>query len=207
MELPSVQAWLVAVYGLVLLGVAWGFDRMAARVSHKAATWRTSGFVYHPDHDAWRCPQDQWLWPTSFDPTNRVMRYRGKPAVCNSCPVKSSCTASDLGREITREVDPWPYSEAGRFHRGIACVIVVLALVMPLAALIAQHSASDVLVLATTVVVVLAAGAPLARHLVRTPAGAPQHLPHLSRDEAIAASQIDRYRTRWGVGKGGGNPT
>ena len=44
----------------------------------------SGGFSYHEDHDAWTCPEDQWLWPQSFDPDNRVMRYRGSPTVCNS---------------------------------------------------------------------------------------------------------------------------
>ena len=110
----------VPVHALVLIAIAWCFDEMARRVSRRAARWRTGGFVYHPDHDAWVCPQDHWLWPTSFDPQHRVMRYRASPVVCNSCPVKSDCTTSEHGRELSREVDPWPYSDSGRFHRGIA---------------------------------------------------------------------------------------
>ena len=112
-------------------------------------------FTYHADHDAWQCPQDQWLWPTSFDPHSRVMRYRAKPSVCNSCPVKSTCTTSDHGREISRDIDPWPYSEAGQFHRGIACAIAGLALVMVLAMMLAEHNAADLVVLLVTALVVV----------------------------------------------------
>ena len=72
----------------------------------RAADWQTGGFTYHADHDAWQCPKDEWLWPTSFDPANRVMRYRARPAVCNTCPVKADCTSSPHGREISRHVDP-----------------------------------------------------------------------------------------------------
>ena len=115
---------------------------MARRSSARAARWRTGGFVYHADHDAWVCPRDQWLWPTSFDPENRVMRYRALPTVCGSCPIKSNCTTSKHGREVSREVDPWPHSETGRFHRGIACAVAVVALVMPMGMMIGQHSPS-----------------------------------------------------------------
>ena len=45
----------------------------AARATH----WTTGSFRYHADHDAWQCPQDQWLWPTSFDPENRVTSSAG----------------------------------------------------------------------------------------------------------------------------------
>lgn len=195
---PSTGVWLLVAYSLGLLAVAWGFDLMAKRVSFRAAKWRTGNFTYHPDHDAWQCPQDQLLWPTSFDPDNRVMRYRAKPSVCNSCPVKADCTTSEHGREITREVDPWPYSEAGQFHRGIACAVAGLALVMVVAMLIAEHSAADTLVLVTTGVLIAAGTIPLARHLWRNPANAPNHLPHHSGAEAMAALTADRFATSWG---------
>ena len=44
------------------------------------------GFTYHEDHDAWTVPEDQWLWPQSFDPENRVMRYRGSPTHLQRLP-------------------------------------------------------------------------------------------------------------------------
>ena len=100
--------------------------------------------------------------------------------MCNSCPVKATCTTSDHGREVSREIDPWPYSEAGQFHRGIACVIAALALVMVLAMMFAEHSASDLVVLLVTALVVVGAGIPLARHLWASPANAPDHVPHRS---------------------------
>jgi len=195
---PATSVWLVAAYALLLVAIGWGFDLMARHASARAARWRTGRFVYHADHDAWVCPQDQWLWPTSFDPQHRVMRYRAKPSVCNSCPVKSTCTSSHHGREIRREIDPWPYSEAGRFHRGIACVVVGLALIMLLGMLIGEHSGADVLVLLTTALVVVAASFPLARHLWTTPSNAPDHLPHRTGEQEALATMIDRYSTRWG---------
>ena len=198
MSPPSVTAWLVAGYAILLVAVAWGFDSMARRTSARALRWRTGQFTYHTDHDAWKCPEDQWLWPTSFDPANRVMRYRAKPAVCNNCPVKSTCTTSSHGREISREVDPWPHSEAGQFHRGIACVIAGLALILLAATLIDQHGTGDVIVLLTTAVVVAAATVPLARHLWSSPANAPDHLPHRTGEQELSAATVDRFTTRWG---------
>lgn len=200
MSPPAASVWLMAGYALALVAVAWGFDMMARRASMRAARWRTGLFTYHADHDAWQCPQDQWLWPTSFDPQSRVMRYRAKPSVCNSCPVKSTCTTSDHGREISRDIDPWPYSEAGQFHRGIACAIAGLALVMVLAMMLAEHNAADIVVLLVTAMVVVAAGLPLARHLWASPANAPDHLPHRSGEQEMTAVAADRFSTRWGGG-------
>ncbi|PQP40375.1 MULTISPECIES: hypothetical protein [Mycolicibacterium] len=197
---PDVVTWLIAGYALLLTLVAWGFDVMAKRTSHRAAGWRTGGFVYHPSHDAWQCPQDEWLWPTSFDPNNRVMRYRAKPAVCNHCPVKADCTESPHGREISRHVDPWPFSEAGRFHRGIACAVAALAILMPLGQALSVGNAADLLVGGITALVVALVCAPLFRHLWVAKVIPPEHIPHRSAHEEAAAAAIDKYSTKWGVG-------
>lgn len=201
MASPTVAAWLVAGYALALVAAAWGVDVMARRVSQRAAQWRSGQFRYHADHDAWVCPEDQWLWPSSFDPKHRVMRYRAKPSVCNSCPVKSTCTTSEHGREISREIDPWPHSEAGRFHRGIACCVAALGVVMPLVMLARLHSPADLLVLIGVVTIVTAAGLPLAGHLWRTPSNAPEQVAHRSGMEEQVAIAVDRYSTRWGTGR------
>ncbi|OBI86876.1 hypothetical protein [Mycobacterium asiaticum] len=199
---PDTSAWLIAGYSLILVAIGWCFDVMARHASARAAAWRTGQFRYRPDHDAWVCPQDHWLWPTSFDPKHRVMRYRALPVVCNSCPVKSTCTTSDHGREISRDIDPWPHSEAGRFHRGIACSVAAFGIVLPMATLVTNHSPADALVLTGTAAVVVLFGLPLARHLWNTPANAPEHLPHRTAIEDQVAAAIDRYSTRWGGWEG-----
>ncbi len=43
--------------------------------------------------------------------------------MCNTCPVKDACTVSHHGREVTRQLDPWPHSDSGRFHRGSALAV------------------------------------------------------------------------------------
>ncbi|MEO7058987.1 MAG: hypothetical protein ABI083_04665 [Lapillicoccus sp.] len=196
MTRPSDAALLVVLYAVFLLGVAYGFDRLARRTSVRAARWRTGSFTYHRDHDAWLCPQEQWLWPQSFDPDQRVMRYRAKPTVCNACPVKQTCTSSTQGREITREVDPWPHSEAGRFHRGIACCIALLAVALPAGMLFSRPRLTDTLLLLASVAVAVLAGIPLARHLWRTPSGFPEEVPHVRAGASPAPA--DRFATRWG---------
>lgn len=181
----GVATWLACGYGLVLLGVAYGIDLLARRASAMLEGRGRGGFVYHADHDAWLCPQDQWLWPHSFDPENRVMRYRADPLVCNSCPVKDTCTFSNAGREIRRHVDPWPASEAARFHRGIACTVTVLAVVWPLATILSGPPASDMIVLGTVTFLVTIGAAPLWAHLRRTPAD-PMGVLVKSSDDAVA---------------------
>lgn len=194
-------AWLAAGYGVILVLVAYGIDRLARRAQSTIQEQRTPGFVYHQDHDAWLCPEDQWLWPKSFDPDNRVMRYRGSPTVCNSCPVKDSCTTSEDGREMRRMVDTWPASESARFHRGIACVVTVLALLWPLASVFAVDGwQSQVFLLAVSAVVV-AASAPLWAHLRHTPADPNgvlvRSLDQNLEERTIAARAVARRRTTY----------
>jgi len=169
--------WLTAGYAVFLVLVAHGFDRLARVMARRSERWRTGTFTYHRDHDAWVCPQDQWLWPVSFDADNRVMRYRATPTVCNACLVKASCTTSSTGREITREIDPWPHSEAGRFHRGIACTIAALACSLPLVSLVPERDALDAVVLLATVAFAGIASVPLISHFWNTPDGFPEHVP------------------------------
>lgn len=186
----DVTVWLTCGYAAFLLLAAYGLDLMAERTSRRSADWRSGSFTYHEDHDAWVCPEDQWLWPQSFDPDNRVMRYRASPTVCNSCPVKDTCTTSDSGREISRSVDPWPHSEAGRFHRGMACSMVVLAIVAPLVTMVGS-SAAESGVLAAAAVLVGLTSWPLWSHLRHAPAGFPAHVP-------VEKDGGDRFTTRWG---------
>jgi hypothetical protein len=190
----STNVILVCGYSGFLLAVAYGFDAMARRVAARARGWRTGSFRYHPDHDAWTCPQDQWLWPTTYDAEQRIVRYRAKPSVCNACPVKDSCTTSPHGREVTREIDPWPHSEAGRFHRGIACCVALMGVFLPLGMLLSRPAPTDLLVLVATIALVGLASVPLARHLWRTPSGFPEHIPQQA---VYEEPPKDPFATRW----------
>lgn len=197
----EVSAWLAVGYAVVLVAIAYGIDRLAKRAQTTVADQRTPGFKYHEDHDAWLCPEDQWLWPQSFDPDNRVMRYRGSPSVCNSCPVKDTCTTSDDGREMKRMIDIWPASESARFHRGIACAVTVLAVLWPLAtAFTVDARTSQVLLLAVSAAAAVAS-LPLWAHLRHTPAD-PHGVLVKSLDENVldrsaAAAALARRRTSY----------
>lgn len=169
----SPEVVLFSGYSVLLLLVACSLDRLARHSHARSERYRTAGFRYHPDHDAWVCPQDQMLWPSMYDEQQRLMRYRAKPSVCNACPVKSDCTTSPLGREITRPTEPWPHSEAARFHRGLVLVLIGLAGLLLVVMAVRHQQAGDLAVIA----VPLAACAVLAHrftdHFRRTPAGFP----------------------------------
>ncbi len=183
----STPAWLACGYALALLLFAYGIDALARRASRSSHMSATTGFVFHEDHDAWLCPQDQWLWPTTFDPDNRVMRYRGSPGICNACPVKSTCTTSTAGREVVRAVDPWPASEAARFHRGIACAVVVMGVLWPIGMTFTRPPLVESALLLGVAAVVALGGLPLFAHLRASPASFPEGVAVASLDETLAA--------------------
>lgn len=223
--MPDPTVWLICGYAAFLLAAAWGIDVLGRRSAERSASWRTGNFVYHPDNDAWKCHEDKWLWPASFDPDKRVIRYVGQHEICGRCPVKDACSPSPGPRELTRQLDPWPFSEAGRFQRGIALAVAVVGVVLPAGALVGSHGPLDAVVLGTTIAVLLGAGVwPLARHLWRSPANFPEHLeregmaetaaarpaaldpaasaahpgaPDLTAAAAAARALTDRYATRW----------
>lgn len=197
------------LYAVFLLGVAHALDRLARRAAARSRAWHSGGFTYHAGHDAWRCPQDQWLWPHSFDPEHRVVRYRASPVVCNACPVKSTCTSTERGREVSRGVDPWPASEAERFHRGIACVVALLAVAWPLVSALTVDAPWASPALVGIGVAVGLGGWPLWSHLRRSPAGFPEHLRTRTLDEgadldALTAQRESRRRTTYRSDRRGG---
>lgn len=197
------DAWLAAGYCLALVGLAYVIDALARRAAAVSEGGVAGGFTFHEDHDAWKCPEDQWLWPQSFDPENRVMRYRGTPSICNACPVKDTCTTSHSGREMQRPVDSWPASEAARFHRSIACVVVVLGLIWPAGVAVTGPGTDSLLVLGVGVLAALGSSVPLWSHLRRSPVYIPEGMTHASLDEvlaerAAAASALARRRSSYG---------
>lgn len=185
-------------YVVLLLVIAAGLERLARHAADRSARYRTAGFTYRPQHDHWVCPRDEPLWPYEVDRQHRLVRYRARPSVCNACPVKADCTTSPDGREIVRTVDPWPHSEAGRFHRAVSVTLVCVAAGFLVAATVAWHRPAD-----------LAAELPVAgltgwllwywgRDMLRTPSGFPDQVERLPATAAArGGAGAPRTGTTW----------
>jgi hypothetical protein len=144
------EVLVVVGYAVFLLSISLGLDTMA-RLSHaRSERYRTAGFSYHHTHDAWICPEDQILLRSETDHERRLVRYRGRPQICNHCPTKSDCTDSDDGREVVRAMDPWPHSEAGRFHRGISLALTLIASPILTVEALRNHAPLELAVLGAT---------------------------------------------------------
>ena len=149
----ATESLLAAGYALFLVLVGLGLDLLARHSHRRSELFRTAGFNYDPHDDSWECPEGEPLHRIETDMQQRVARYRARAHVCNSCPRKSDCTDSDAGRELTRALDPWPHSEVGRFHRGIAVAIVCFGVLVLAAGFVLHHATGDLAVLGAALLV------------------------------------------------------
>jgi disulfide bond formation protein DsbB len=167
------EVLLAVGYAIFLLGAALGLDLLARHSHARSERYRTAGFTYHPSHDAWICPEDQLLVRSEVDHERRLVRYRGRPQICNYCLAKAECTDSDEGREVVRAMDPWPHSEAGRFHRGISLAVAVIAGLILAAEAVRNHASLELAVLGMVFAAVMLAAWHLHAAFRATPANFP----------------------------------
>jgi len=193
----SAEVLLAAGYAATMLAGAFVLEWLSAHTHRRALRYRTAGFRYDASGDHWVCPEGQHLWPHEFDHERRLVRYRAKAHICNGCPVKVKCTDSDQGREIVRPLDPWPHSEAGRFHRVVALLMVAVA-VLVLTVAGARHHASDEAALVLGLLVVSVGTAVfLARDLRRHPANFPAASASHGLRMVSTGADGARARSRW----------
>jgi hypothetical protein len=191
----SAEVVLGAGYAGLLVAGAFVLEWLSAHTHRRSLRYRTAGFTYDETQDHWECPEGQHLWPHELDHERRLVRYRAKAHICNGCPRKAACTDSDRGREIVRPLDPWPHSEAGRFHRTISLLMVALAALILVVEAARHHERSEAaLLLGLTIAAALAAG-----WLQRDLRAHPANFPAPAASQGLVATGADgrRPRSRW----------
>jgi hypothetical protein len=169
----ATESILAAGYGLFLALCALGLDALARHSHRRSERYRTGGFAYLEQVDAWECPEGERLHRVETDLQMRLARYRARAHVCNACRLKDACTDSDDGREIAQALDPWPHSEAGRFHRGIALAMVGFAVLVICAGAGLNHGAADFAVLGAALLLSTLVGLYLLAGFRSAPSGFP----------------------------------
>ena len=74
-------------------------------------------------------------------------------------------------------IDPWPYSEAGLFHRGMTVCAMVAALALPVGMFFVARSVAEVVALVATIAIVCLALVPTAASMRHRPVDIPEGLP------------------------------
>ncbi len=169
----ATESLLAAGYALFLAAAALGLDLLARHSHRRSELYRTAGFTFHEHLDAWECPEGETLHRIETDLERRLARYRARAHVCNACPRKADCTDSDEGRELSRTLDPWPHSEAGRFHRVIAIAIACFGVLVLGAGAALHHGAGDLAVLGGALLVSTGTAVYLLADLRAAPSGFP----------------------------------
>ncbi len=188
------EVLLAASYAGFLTCGAFALEWLSAHTHRRALRYRTAGFTYDTDRDHWQCPEGEHLWPHEFDRELRLVRYRARAHVCNSCPSKPRCTDSDQGREIARPIDPWPHSEAGRFHRVIALLLAALALLILLVEVARHHARAEAVLLLGLLIAIALTGRWLLRDLRVHPANFPDPSAAQGLPVTVGAANAERQR-------------
>ena len=188
----NAEVVLAAGYATLLTGGAFALEWLSAHTHRRALRFRTAGFAYDESHDHWLCPEGEQLWPHEFDRERRLVRYRARAHVCNACGIKHRCTDSDRGREIVRPLDPWPHSEAGRFHRAIALLMVCLGALVLVVGLARHHEPPEALLLLGLLVPTALAARGLLRDLRAHPSNFPAHAA--SHGLGFSSGALDSHR-------------
>ncbi|MGI9048921.1 MAG: transposase [Rubrobacteraceae bacterium] len=74
-------------------------------------------FTYNPERDVYVCPQGEDLRRHTLVRSDRVVKYRGTAAVCNSCILKSQCTNSLNGRGASRAFEEDYLDKVLAYHK------------------------------------------------------------------------------------------
>ncbi|NKU06455.1 hypothetical protein GS870_24175 [Rhodococcus hoagii] len=68
--------WITGGYAAFLVAVAYGLDWLARRIARRAGDWTHGAFIYHRDHDAWECPENE-VGHSHCSPDTPTRRGRG----------------------------------------------------------------------------------------------------------------------------------
>lgn len=70
----------------------------------QGAFYALDRFTYIREGDYFLCPEGRELHRVHIRPDEQMVLYRGKAKICNACPVKSACTNSRSGRNVSRSL-------------------------------------------------------------------------------------------------------
>jgi hypothetical protein len=126
----DIELWIVLFYVAAVLAGARIVEALARAHFARALRYGQHGFEYVEAHDAYRCPQGEYLSLHDVQQDARFAVYRAPPGSCRDCRFKARCCPSDEGRLIVRSLAAWAETNVGLFHRRVSVVMFGAAVVV-----------------------------------------------------------------------------
>ena len=131
----DIELCVILFYVAVVLAGAKLVEALARAHFARAQRYGEWGFEYLEAHDAYRCPQGEYLVLHNVQPDGRLAVYRAPPASCRQCRLKERCAPFSEGRLVFRSLAAWAETNVGLFHRRVSAVMFASAVVVCLAGL------------------------------------------------------------------------
>ena len=152
----DLELWIILFYVAAVLAGARIVEALARAHFRRALRYGDQGFEYLETHDAYRCPEGEYLSLHRVE-HNQFAVYQAPSASCRDCRLKASCAPSGEGRLVFRSLAAWAETNVGVFHRRISVIMFASVVVVCGAALWrwAGHPGSGWLAAALLIAVVL----------------------------------------------------
>jgi hypothetical protein len=131
----DIELWIILFYVAGVLVGARLVEAVARGHFARAQSYGEQGFEYVAAHDAYRCPQGEYLVLQNVQPDSRLAVYRAPPASCRQCRLKSRCAPFSEGRLVFRSLAAWAETNVGVFHRRISVTMFAATVVICVAGL------------------------------------------------------------------------
>jgi hypothetical protein len=129
----DIELWIILFYVVAVLAGARIVEALARVHFARAQSYGKQGFEYVEAHDAYRCPQGEYLVLHNVHQDNQLAVYRAPPASCRQCRLKARCAPFSEGRLLFRSLAAWAETNVGRFHRSVSVIMFAAAVVISVA--------------------------------------------------------------------------
>ena len=131
----DIELWIILFYVAVVLAGARIVEALARAHFARAQRYGEQGFEYLEAHNAYRCPQGEYLSLHNVQQDSRFAVYRAPPASCRECRLKTRCAPFSEGRVVFRSLAAWAETNVGLFHRRISVIMFAATVVICVAGL------------------------------------------------------------------------
>lgn len=131
----DIELWIILLYVAVVLAGARIVEALARVHFARAQSYGEKGFEYLEAHDAYRCPQGEYLVLHNVHQDSRLAVYRAPLSSCKQCRFKAQCAPFSDRRLVFRSLATWAETNVGVFHGRVSAIMFAAAVVLCVAGL------------------------------------------------------------------------